>query len=374
MTEQSNRPTRVEGTAPDPLSVAARALEGAQPSRESWFTRPDTSHTPAQSRPRYTPYTPDPRDTSRDAQAQGVDGLPQRTPGASRAPRPEASFFDPPRPTRLHPAHQRPVAPHAQFPQQAYRPNPYTVPHSMQQPHIHSARPTMYANPAMPPYAAAQVPTRNGSITEHRPEPAGRVRIKRAALMPLAAMAVASAAISTLAQADMDSGTGFEDQAHQFTAGSDQLEATASIAAIERIGENEVVDAPEVIWPEEAVALQRPTARGRHSNGNYDAPSNASAYGGAHGGAHAVGETFSAPNSAQESTDPTPAPTPEPAPASQPEPEPTPAPEPAPEPAPGPEHDEPKQPTLSKNVIGPALDTVASVVNGLTGIELGHTR
>ena len=268
MTEQNNRPLppmrRVEGIAPDPLEIAARALEGMRPSGESWFTSPNLHAAPGQApAPRYTPYSPQPQ----SGKIPGMDGLPMRTPGASPAPqgapRPDASFFQPARP-----AHQRPVPQHAQMPQQAYRPNPYTA----QQQLTHPARPMMYANPAMPSYAAARVPTSNASFIDQGPEPEGRGRSKKAILMPLAAMAIASAAIGAFAQANHDSGAGFESQTQQVTAHASQLDAAP---AIEYVGDQDVVGAPDVIMPDKQApvahvspAVERATADGKHSTGS----------------------------------------------------------------------------------------------------------
>lgn len=326
------RPTN--GTAPDPLEIAARALEGLSPATESWFT---TSSTPQQERPRYTPYAPGPQ------------------PGAAPAPQamrqPDASFFQPPRP-----APQRPMPSHAQLPQHAYQPNAYTA----QQPRIHPARPLMYANPAMPPYAAAQAPVRHSSFVDRGPEPEGRGRSKKAVLMPLAAMAIASAALGAFAQANLGSGTGFEAQTQQVKADANYYDATP---AIEYTGSQDVVSAPDAIEPETAdgsPAVARATAGGKHSNGNYDAPSTAQTY----GGAHASSGSISRPNGGDDTSDPAPAPAPEPEPAPEPAPEPDPAPEPEPEPV-------PSKPTLEKNVIKPVLDTTTSVVGGLTGIDVG---
>lgn len=361
MTEEINRPLppmrRVEGVAPDPLEIAARALEGMQPSTESWFTSPNVHAAPGQApAPRYTPYSPKPQ----AGQIPGVNGLPLRTPGASAAPqgapRPDASFFQPARP-----AHQRPMPQHAQLPRQAYQPNHYAA----QQSYPHVSQPRMYANPAMPSYAAAQAPTRSASFIDQGPEAEGRARNKKAILMPLAAMAIASAAIGAFAQANLDSGTGFEGQTQQVKAHANHLDAGP---AIEYLGGQEVVGAPGVIVPEKQApvahvspAVERATAGGKHSTGNYDAPSSAGSYGGAHSSSGSVAAPSGGGGT---SADPAPAPAPEP------QPEPAPAPEPAPEPEP----QEPKRPTLGENVVAPTLDATTGVVGTLTGIELDLTR
>lgn len=390
MTEQNNRPPRVdggtnqshsaqqpllatrrvEGIVPGPLEVAERALEGTQPSTDSWFTRtninPTPNLTPERAQPLYTPYTPAP-EPSQIPGAQGLpQGLPQRTTGPSHAsqgaPRPDARFFQPDRPAPPAPPH--PVPAHAQLPQHAYRPNPYTP----QQPRIHPARPPMYANPAMPPYAAAQVPTRHGSLLDHRRAPGARTVNKKAVLMPLAAMAIASAAIGAFAQANhgTGAGTGFEAQTQQVKAHANQYDA---IPATDRLGDQEVVEAPGVIAPQDAApagpaspAVERATAGGRHSNGNYDGPSLAWTY----GGAHTLSGSIPAP-SAEGSSDP------DQDPSQDPGHDPAPSPEPSPEPQPTPES-EPERPTIGKNVIVPTLDTATSVVGTLTGIRLDLTR
>ncbi|TQL66781.1 hypothetical protein FB381_0647 [Nocardioides albertanoniae] len=361
MTDQNYRPRPlkrpVDGVAPDPLEIAARALEGIQPATESWFTNPNLHAAPGQApAPRYTPYSPAPR----DGQIPGVDGLPQRTPGASRAPqgspRPDASFFQPARPS-----HRRPMPAHDQLPQQAFQPNPYAA----QQPRLHPARPMMYANPAMPAYAAAQAPTHKPSFIDQGPEAEGRGRGKKAILLPLAAMAIASAAIGAFAQANVGPETDVQAQTQQVKAHSNQIDASP---VIEYVGDQEVVGAPGVIVPDGSVpsaeispAVERATAGGKHSSGNYDAPSSAESY----GGSHSSSGTVSAPSGdsgsggGDQTSDPAPAPAPAPAPEPEPEPEPQP---------------EPKQPTLGENVVAPTLDATTGVVGTLTGINLDLTR
>ena len=318
-------------TAPEPLEIARRALEGLSPADESWFTNPKTNPAVERVRPRHTPYTPPPQ------------------PGTALVLRhSDAGYSQPPRAT-----YQRPMPPHAQLPQYAYQPSPYTA----QQ--FHPAGPVTFANPAMPSYAAAQVPTRNGMVEEQR-IPKSRARNKKAVLLPLAAMAIASAGIGAFAQANV--GPGLETTQAKAHAG--QYDAVPVVD----IADQKVIDAPGVIAPEKtspfSPAAAGTTSGGKHSNGDYDAPSTAEAY----GGAHSSSGSASTPRSGDTLSDKDPAPAPEPAP--QPAPEPAPQPEPEPEPEPTPV---PAQPSLGKNVVAPVLDTVTGVIDGLTGIKLDLT-
>lgn len=307
-------------TTADPVEIANRALQGLSPATESWFATSKADTTPEPARPRHTP-----------------------------------SALPPPRPV-----YRLPSAPHTQPPRYAYQPSPYAAQQR------HPAGPVMFANPAMPSYAAAQVPTRNSSTADQDPAPARRSRNKKAVLLPLAAMAIASAGVGAFAQSNL--GTDLEDQPQQVTAHAGQYDAVPVVDT----GNQKVIDAPGVIAPETtspfSPASARTTSGGKHSNGDYDAPSTAETY----GGTHASSRTLSAPNREGVSADPAPAPkpAPAPAPAPQPAPEPTPAPEPAPEPAPAPG---PAQPTLTKNVVEPVLDTVTGVVDALTGIKIDLT-
>ncbi|MEU6137699.1 hypothetical protein [Nocardioides sp. NPDC047086] len=324
--------TKNETTA-DPLEIANRALEGLSPATESWFNTPRT--TAEQARPRHTPYTPHPQPQ------------PQPQPSTALVPRhPDAGYRPPPRPV-----HQRPMPPHAQLPQYAYQPSPYTA----HQPH--PAGPVTFANPAMPSYAAAQVPTRHGPILVG-PAPKSHARNKKAVLLPLAAMAIASAGIGAFAQTNVAPDV----ETQQVKAHAGQYDAVPVVD----IAEQKVIDAPGVITPEKASPFSPSapgtTSGGKHSNGNYDAPPTAEAY----GGAHSSSGTISAPVEGDTLSHKEPAPAPEPAP--EPTPEPEPAPEPAPAPTPG-----PTEPSLGKNVVAPVLDTVTSVVDGLTGIQLDLT-
>jgi hypothetical protein len=316
-----------DGTTTDPLEIANRALEGLSPANESWFNSPRA--TPEQARPRYTPYAP------------------QQQPGTALVPHPGAGSYQAPRP-----AHQRPMPSHAQLPQYAYQPSPYTA-HQM-----HPAGPVTFANPAMPSYAAAQVPTRNGSTVDHGPAPKSRARNKKAVLLPLAAMAIASAGIGAVAQSNV--GPDLETQ--QLKAHAGQYDAVPVVD----IADQEIIDAPGVIAPERtspfSPAAAGTTSGGKHSNGDYDAPSTAGAY----GGAHSSSGTISAPREGDTLSDKDPAPAPDPAP--EPAPEPTPDPQPEPEPTPA-----PTQPSLGENVVAPVLDTVTGVIGGLTGIQLDLT-
>ncbi|MFJ9387222.1 hypothetical protein ACIRON_00270 [Nocardioides sp. NPDC101246] len=314
------------GTAPDPLEIAHRALEGMTPSDESWFTNPKTNPAAQRVQPRHTPYAP----------PQPGTALVLRHPDAGHSQRPQATY-------------QRP-APHTQPPQYAYQPSPYTA----QQ--FHPAGPVMFANPAMPSYAAAQVPTRNGVVEEHR-IPKGRARNKKTVLLPLAAMAIASAGIGAFAQANVDPDV----ETQQVEAHAGHYDAVPVVD----IADQKVIDAPGVIAPEKTSPFSPAapnTSGGKHSNGDYDAPSTAEAY----GGAHSSSGTVSTPLEGDTLSDRDPAPAPEPAP--EPTPEPTPQPEPEPEPTPV-----PTQPSLGKNVVAPVLDTVTGVIDGLTGIQIDLT-
>ncbi|GGR73947.1 hypothetical protein J2S40_003541 [Nocardioides luteus] len=300
------RPTN--GTAPDPLEIAARALEGATPATESWFT-PGSTPVPRPARLRYTPY--------------------------------------------------------AQLPQHAYQPHPYAAP----QPYHQQPRPIVYANPAMPPYAAAQAPTPRGSRAP-QPDPVENRPGRKAVLMPLAAMAIASATIGAFAQANFAGDPSLQAQTKQVKAQADHYDAVPVID----LRTQDVIDAPGVIVPKEQKAAApagaaapeapfaaRATVGGKHSNGNYDAPSEAETY----GGAHTMSEEITPPSSGGDtSTDPAPAP----------EPEPEPAPQPEPEPAPEPEPQQPKRLTLGETVIAPTLDATTGIVKTLTGIEIDLTR
>ncbi|MFD7077252.1 hypothetical protein ACFV9G_23790 [Nocardioides sp. NPDC059952] len=315
------------GTAPDPLEIAHRALEGMTPSDESWFTNPKTNPAAERVRPRHTPYAPQPQPGTALVLRHADAGHPQ-----------------PPRAT-----YQRPT-PRPQLPQYAYQPSPYTA----QQ--FHPAGPVMFANPAMPSYAAAQVPTRNSVVEEHR-IPKVRARNKKAVLLPLAAMAIASAGIGAFAQANVDPDV----ETQQVKAHAGQYDAVPVVD----IADQKVIDAPGVIAPEKTSPFSPSapgTSGGKHSNGDYDAPSTAEAY----GGAHSSSGTISTPLEGDTLSDRDPAPAPEPAP--QPTPEPTPQPEPEPEPTPA-----PTQPSLGKDVVAPVLDTVTGVIDGLTGIQIDLT-
>lgn len=317
---------RTNDTAPEPLEIARRALEGLPPADESWFDNPKTNPAVERVRPRYTPYAPQPQ------------------PGTALVPRhPDAGQSQPPRPT-----YQRPM-PHTQLPQYAYQPSPYTARQ------FHPAGPVLFANPAMPSYAAAQVPTRNGVVEEHR-IPKSRTRNKKAVLLPLAAMAIASAGIGAFTQANV----GPDGQTQQLNAHAGQYDA---VSVVETAAQK-VIDAPGVIAPEKtspfSLAAPATTSGGKHSNGDYDAPSTAEAY----GGAHSSSGTISAPQDGDTLSDKDPAPAPEPAP----EPTPQPDPEPEPEPTPG-----PTDPSPGENVVAPVLDTVTGVIDGLTGIRLDLT-
>lgn len=305
------------GTAPDPLEIAHRALEGMTPSDESWFTNPKTNPTSVARR------------------------------------RPDAGPF---RPTRLD--YQRPLPPHAQAPQYAYQPSPYTT----QQ--LHPAGPVIFANPAMPPYAAMQVPTRDGSSPDPRPTPKSR-RNRKTVLLPLAAMAIASAGIGAYAQANVGTGT----EAPQVTGHADTYVA---VPVADETSEQKVIDAPGVIAPEKvspfSPGVARATDVARHSNGNYDAPSTADTYGGTHSAERAASTPRTGETLADKGPAPKPAPTPDPAPQPEPAPQPAPEPEPAPVPAP-----EPALSTLSDTVIDPLLDTVTGVVSTLTGLKIDLT-
>ncbi|MFE7228808.1 hypothetical protein ACFU7D_28730 [Nocardioides sp. NPDC057577] len=315
------------GTAPDPLEIAHRALEGMTPSDESWFTNPKTNPAAERVRPHHTPYAPQPQPGTALVLRHADAGHPQ-----------------PPRAT-----YQRPM-PHPQLPQYAYQPSPYTA----QQ--FHPAGPVMFANPAMPSYAAAQVPTRNSVVEEHR-IPKVRARNKKAVLLPLAAMAIASAGIGAFAQANVDPDV----ETQQVKAHAGHYDAVPVVD----IADQKVIDAPGVIAPEKTSPFSPAapgTSGGKHSNGDYDAPSTAEAY----GGAHSSSGTISTPLEGDTLSDRDPAPAPEPAP--QPTPEPTPQPEPEPEPTPA-----PTQPSLGKDVVAPVLDTVTGVIDGLTGIQIDLT-
>ncbi|WP_328528598.1 hypothetical protein OG984_23530 [Nocardioides sp. NBC_00368] len=321
-------------TTADPLEIANRALEGLSPATESWIDSPRTNAAPERVRPRHTPYTPPPQ--------PGTALVPVQ-------PAPVPVRYQPPRPS-----YQRPMPPHSRLPQYAYQPSPYTA----QQ--FHPAGPVTFANPAMPPYAAAQVPTRNAAVEEYR-IPKNRARNKKAVLLPLAAMAIASAGIGAFAQSNV--GNGLEAETQQVKAHAGEYDAIAVVDT----GEQKVIDAPGVIAPEETSLFSRNAGRGtpgKHSSGDYDAPSSADSY----GGAHSASGSISTPRDGTvlEDEQPKPAPQPAPEPAPEPNPEPEPAPEPAPTPAPAP-------PSIGENVVAPVLDTVTGVIDGLTGIQLDLT-
>jgi len=178
--------------------------------------------------------------------------------------------------------------------------------------------------------------------------------------MPLAAMAIASAGIGAFAQAN--AGPGLE--AQQVKAHAGQYDAVPVVDTADQ----KVIDAPGVIAPETTSPFSPgaagTTSGGKHSNGVYDAPSTAEAY----GGAHASSGSVSAPLDGDPLADQEPAPAPEPAPVPAPEPTPEPGPTPEPEPTPG-----PTEPSQGKNVVAPVLDTVTGVIDGLTGIKLDLT-
>ena len=317
----------------DPLEIANRALEGLSPATESWFDSPKTNAAPDRGRPRHIPYAPPPQ--------PGTALVPVQ-------PAPVPVRYQPPRPN-----YQRPLPPHNRLPQYAYQPSPYTA----QQ--YHPAGPVTFANPAMPPYAAAQVPDRNAAVAEYR-IPKNRARSKKAVLLPLAAMAIASAGLGAFAQSNVDP----DIETQQVKAHADQYDAIAVVDT-----EQKVIDAPGVIAPEETTLFSRTAGRaapGKHSSGDYDAPSTAEAYGGAHAASGSVSTPQTATPLEDKDPKPAPQPAPEPAPAPNPEPEPEPNPEPAPTPAPAP-------PSIGENVVAPVLDTVTGVIDGLTGIQLDLT-